>query len=66
MPRIEFDQARCVGHAQCYAAAPYVYELDDNGYLLPPPAVIDEALRDSAVAGASACPEQALTVLDDE
>jgi len=66
MPRIEFDQSRCVGHAQCYAAAPDVYELDDNGYLLPPPNVIDESLRDSAIAGASACPEGVLKVFDDE
>ncbi|CQD18462.1 ferredoxin [Mycobacterium sp. 050272] len=66
MPRIEFDQSRCVGHAQCNAAAPDVYELDDNGYLLPPPSVIDESLRDSAIAGASACPEGVLKVFDDE
>jgi ferredoxin len=66
MPRIEFDQSRRVGHAQCYAAAPDVYELDDNGYLLPPPNVIDESLRDTAIAGASGCPEGVLKVFDDE
>jgi ferredoxin len=66
MPRIDFDAKHCVGHALCNATAPGVYELDDNGYCLPPPEYIDESLRASAAAGADACPERALAVLDEE
>lgn len=65
MTRIGFDAPHCVGHALCNAVAPLVYELDDNGYCLPPAERIDESLRASAIEGADACPEQALTVIDD-
>lgn len=66
MPRIVLDTRRCAGHALCHATAPEVYDLDDVGYCLPPPTHIDASLRAAAVAGADACPEQALQVIDDD
>ena len=62
---IEFDAQRCAGHAQCNAAAPQVYQLDDTGYCVPPPRAIDESLRAAAIEGADACPERVLTVIDE-
>jgi len=65
MSTIEFDSTRCVGHALCNATAPQVYQLDDNGYCEPPTQRIDDSSRAAAVEGAGACPEQALTVIDE-
>lgn len=65
MTRIELDTQRCAGHALCAATAPEIYELDDVGYCLPPPAHIDDSARAAAIAGAEACPEQALAIVDD-
>jgi ferredoxin len=31
--RILVDKARCAGHARCYATAPEIFVLDDNGYI---------------------------------
>ncbi|OBG86351.1 hypothetical protein A5699_02460 [Mycobacterium sp. E802] len=65
MPRIELDEHHCAGHALCNAVAPQIYHLNEQGYCLPPPEHIDESSRAAALAGAEACPERALTVLDD-
>ena len=56
------DTAKCVGHARCNATAPEVYELDDDGYVVPPRGDVPAALENQARAGADACPERALTV----
>jgi ferredoxin len=65
MARIEFDSAHCAGHTLCNATAPEVYQLDDNGYCHNPPAMVNESLREAAIAGADACPERVLRVLED-
>lgn len=61
--RIEIDMPACAGHGQCAATAPEVYEIDDEGFVLPVAAVPAHAAED-AHAGAAACPEQAITVVD--
>ncbi|ORA19964.1 hypothetical protein BST14_04045 [Mycobacterium arosiense ATCC BAA-1401 = DSM 45069] len=64
--RIEFDAEHCVGHALCAAAGPDVYHLDDAGYCIPPSReVVAPELVDQAYRGAEACPERAITVVDD-
>ena len=65
MPHVEVDPNHCAGHALCSATAPEVYDLDDDGYCLPNSNAIDARLRQDAVNGAAACPERALTVIDD-
>lgn len=64
MVRIEFDEKRCAGHTLCHLTAPEVYELDDDGYLGNQPSTVDDSLRQAAEAGADACPERALRVVD--
>jgi ferredoxin len=55
----------CVGHAMCNVAAPQIYELDDSGYCVPPLGELnDDTARKQAIAGANACPEQALRVIE--
>ena len=63
--RIEFDAEHCAGHALCAAAGPDVYHLDDAGYCIPPKRDVAPELIDQAYSGADACPEQAITVIDD-
>jgi ferredoxin len=66
MAEIVFDAARCAGHALCHATSPEVYELDGSGYLLAPPRMkLDPVLHEAAVAGAEACPELAIRIVDD-
>jgi ferredoxin len=61
--RITVDTSRCQGHARCAALAPTVYELDDLGYVVPPPDALPPELEQPARTGAAACPERALTVV---
>jgi ferredoxin len=61
MAKIILIEKFCVGHGLCEAAAPSVYELDDEGYCKTSGEVPD-ALLQEARAGAEACPERALTV----
>jgi ferredoxin len=63
MASVEIDG--CVGHAMCNVAAPDVYDLDDSGYCVPPLGELaDDNARKQAIAGANACPELALKVID--
>lgn len=59
--RVDVDRAACVGHGQCSATAPSVYDLDGDGFCLPVAAVPPGA-EDDAEAGAAACPERAIEV----
>ncbi|MBP2366191.1 ferredoxin [Pseudonocardia parietis] len=60
--RVEIDRPACAGHGQCSATAPEVYELDDDGFVLPVEAV-PPGTEDDAHAGAAACPEQAIRIV---
>ena len=62
--KIHIDTGRCAGHAQCAAAAPDVYELDDFGYALPQVGEVPPGLEPAARTGAAACPERAITIED--
>lgn len=61
---ILLDVKRCAGHGLCAMAGPDVYELDDEGYCATS-GQVPESLRNAALEGASACPEQALTIAED-
>jgi len=59
------DAALCNGHGQCYAVAPEVYDLDDDGNnaAAGTTAEVPPGQEDAARAGASACPEAAIQVV---
>lgn len=55
----------CAGHARCAAAAPEVYELDDNGYIATTEKIVPPELRAQAIRGARACPERIIEIIED-
>jgi len=63
--KVVVDADRCQGHARCLAEGPDVYELNDDGYNTQDVEDVAPALQDQARRGALACPELALTVVED-
>ncbi|KOS56730.1 hypothetical protein Z051_08300 [Rhodococcus rhodochrous KG-21] len=62
--QVEVDLGKCVGHAQCFAAASAVYDLsDEDGTCVIRYAEIPSAHEAEARHGADACPERAITVI---
>ncbi|MGQ0631870.1 MAG: ferredoxin [Sporichthyaceae bacterium] len=59
------DTALCSGHGACAAEAPDVYDLDDEGFNSAAGVEVEVAagLEQQAVAGAEACPDQAIRIL---
>ena len=64
--KILVDRERCTGHGRCYTLAPDVYEPDDDGYCLEQVTPVPPALKERALLGAANCPEDAITVIDDD
>ena len=63
--RIEFASDRCVGHGQCYAAAPELWEPDDEGYSTPKfDGDVPPDLEAKARLSANSCPEYAITIVE--
>lgn len=62
--RIKVDRAKCQGHARCWALAPAIYHLDDEGYITPGDIEVPAGQEQLASRGARSCPERALQVVD--
>lgn len=62
MIKVKVNVAACVGHARCWAVAPEVYDLNDDGFNVTPEKIVDESLRAQAVRGMRACPEKIITI----
>ena len=63
--KIIFDSEACTGHGRCYALAPEVYDADDDGHcVVRHHGDIPAHLEAKATAGATNCPEDALTISD--
>ncbi|MEV2218350.1 MULTISPECIES: ferredoxin [Nocardia] len=60
--KITIDSSLCSGHARCAAAAPELFELDDDGYALPFEGEVPADLENAAREGEMACPERAITI----
>jgi ferredoxin len=63
--RVSVDNSLCSGHARCWALAPDIFTIDDDGYSdigvgreVPP------GREDDARKGVAACPERALRCED--
>jgi ferredoxin len=64
--RIELDREACTGHGRCYTLGADFYESDDDGYCLGPTGEVPAGLESAARLGAENCPENAITVVDDD
>lgn len=60
--RIRVLREKCQGHARCWARSPDIYELDDEGYIVPGDLDIAPGLERAASMGAKSCPERALVI----
>ncbi len=56
------DSDLCVGHGQCFARAPEVFEPDEDGFCMTTMVEVDAPRVSTARAGADACPERAIVV----
>jgi ferredoxin len=64
--RVRVDPDRCQGHARCWVERPDVFELDDDGYCAILEVAVPPSLEASVRRAAGACPELAITVIDDQ
>jgi ferredoxin len=63
--KIRIDRPRCTGNARCWAVAPDLYPLDDEGYIATEGFDVPAGLEDLARRGARACPERVIEVTED-
>ncbi|QBJ97193.1 ferredoxin [Rhodococcus sp. ABRD24] len=63
---VHVDTARCQGHARCFAFAPKVFDLDDEGYsfVLEGHREVPTVSAELRLAEAN-CPERAVIVKED-
>lgn len=64
--KIRLDRSKCVGHAQCYAADPRLFPIDDLGYSTLDAHEVEPGDEQLTRAGVAACPELALSIDEDE
>ena len=62
--RVVVDWDLCESNGLCMAAAPEVFELQDDDTLMVLQETPDEALRSKVVDAVNACPKQAITLQD--
>ncbi len=60
--KIKVHNDICQGHARCAATAPDIFQLDDDGYILPGDIEVKPGDEDRASVGAKSCPECALEI----
>lgn len=58
--KISVNRALCDGNGNCAAAAPELFQLDDNDELVVLAEDVPEALRGKAEAAVRSCPKNAL------
>jgi ferredoxin len=63
--KIKADRSKCQGHARCYALAPDIFELDEEGYIGFTERVISSDREKRARQAVRACPENALSLTEE-
>jgi ferredoxin len=58
--RIHLEQAKCSGHARCYAVDPELFPIDDSGYSTVVDHDVAPGDESTVREGVAACPEIAL------
>jgi len=63
--RVEIDYERCTGHGRCYALAPDVFTVRDDGYgEVAATGELEGELLDHARRAVDNCPEEAIRLVD--
>jgi ferredoxin len=60
---VKADSEKCCGYGICAEICPSIFKLDSQGFVYIEDELVPEELEESAVEGAEACPELAITVL---
>lgn len=63
--RLRIDPVICAGHGRCSALGPDVFVLNDDGYNDMGDIEIPAGLEEQAWAGFEACPERAISMVDE-
>lgn len=58
--KVRLIRSKCAGHAQCYAVAPKMFPIDDEGFCTLEERVVQPGEEQAVRAGVAACPELAL------
>ncbi len=62
--KVHVDTRACSGQARCWATAPGIYQLNDDGYNDSEDCEVGPDALAEASRGALACPEHALKLID--
>ncbi|MBB3600565.1 ferredoxin [Mycolicibacterium sp. BK556] len=60
--KVRLIRSKCAGHAQCYAVAPEIFPIDDEGFCILDERVVEADEVEAARAGVASCPELALVI----
>jgi len=63
--KIVVNRALCSGHARCFATAPQLFHLNDDGYIDTDGFAVKPGEEALARKGARACPERAIRVVEE-
>jgi ferredoxin len=66
--KIHVDGSACMGHGRCYTVAPDLLTYDEEGFVSIRDETIEvpEDQRQAAEDAAATCPEEAISLLDDD
>jgi len=64
--KAKVDVNKCEGHARCAAKAPELFILNDDSYMDTPEIDVPKGMEKLARLAARACPEGAITIVDDD
>lgn len=63
--RVKVIEGKCAGHARCWAVAPAIFVLNDDGYMDAGSIDVPEGAEDLARRGVRACPERAIEIVEE-
>jgi ferredoxin len=63
--QVHVDSEKCEGHSRCYALAPELFDVDDEGYAFElNDGVVPDGLEEKARKAVANCPEYAISILE--
>jgi ferredoxin len=61
--RVHVDPKKCQGHNRCYALAPELFDVDDEGYASEVnDGIVPAGLEEKARRAVANCPEHAISI----